>query len=167
MPRCRHEIIKDVLEACLKERNLNSLLVKANISSTTGYRLIDLLEKHGLLAERKEENYSKKSSSRFFKTTSKGRKYLEYFRKTVSLIEKSDRINENLINLLLGKENAEDVSPFALKFRSVGFFWDVWTCSKVLQRLKSDFPDKRFRVRLEIVEILGMDDKMFEIKSKD
>lgn len=39
-------------------------------------------------------------------------------------------------------------------YRSVGFFWDLFVLSKVWRELKQDFPDKKYRVRLEIIEVL-------------
>jgi len=63
-------------------------------------------------------------------------------------------IEKELINFLSGEKSNSPKFFIPEKFRTVGFFWDVWTCSKVLRRLKNDFPDKKFRVRLQIIEVL-------------
>jgi len=88
--RCRHEIIRDVLKACLREeKNLTSLQRKANISSPTSNKVLEHMKRCGLIVERREKNASgKRYPIRFFRITNKGKNYLECFQKISEMIEK-------------------------------------------------------------------------------
>jgi len=150
--RCRHEIIKDILNVCLREeKNLVSVQRKANVSFPIFGEVIEFMKNRGLIVERKVHD-SGRYPRRLFKTTSKGKKYLEYFRRLSSILE-GEEPEKRLMEFLSGQKTASSEEVIPEKFRSVGFFWDIWTCSKVLRQLKNDFPDRKFRVRLQIIEI--------------
>ena len=84
--RCKTDLIAAILLACKKERNCNTMLRISNIAWNTLNKYYPILIEKDLLKESIIATKRRYGYVRKFKTTEKGLKYLNYYKKIQMLI---------------------------------------------------------------------------------